>query len=129
MNTYEYIMERKRMCESFGDKCTGCPASIGGCAVGQESTLDAKKQVAIVEKWSKEHPKKKKKTRQEVFLKQNPEARLDAYGVLRICPVEISAEYRDKSGECLFLYSDCRDCRKDFWMEEVDWAEEVKGDE
>ena len=120
MNTYEYIMERKRMCDSFGTKCKGCPANFDGifcCGLAAMSTLDTKEQIAIVEKWSKEHPKKK--TRQEVFLKQNPEARLDAYGVLRICPVEISAEYRDKGGECLLLYSDCRDCRKDFWMAEV----------
>lgn len=127
MNTYEYIMERNRMCQSYGN-CKGCPAfddSVNkiNCGVSVITTLDATEQIAIVENWSKEHPKKKKKTRQEVFLKQNPEARLDAYGVLRICPVEISAEYRDKNGECLFLYSDCRDCRKDFWMEEVDWAE------
>lgn len=54
-----------------------------------------------------------------MFLEQYPEAQLDAYGVLRICPVNISAEYRDKGGECLLLYSDCRDCRADFWMAEV----------
>lgn len=120
MNTFEYIMERKRMCESFGDKCTGCPAFINDCCeVVTISKLDAKEQVAIVEKWSKEHPEKQKKTRQDVFLEQYPEAQLDAYGVLRICPVNISAEYRDKGGECLLLYSDCRDCRTDFWMAEV----------
>nr|DAU08749.1 MAG TPA: Protein of unknown function (DUF3915) [Caudoviricetes sp.] len=122
MNTYEYIMERKRMCDSFGSKCKGCPANFDGmfcCGVAAISTLDAKEQVAIVEKWSAEHPKKKKKTRQDVFLEHYPEASLDAYGVLRICPVDISAEYRDKVGECLLLYSDCRDCRADFWMAEV----------
>lgn len=123
MNTFEYIMERKRMCDSFnyGCGCQMCPACDDDlcCAVSVMSKLDPKEQIAIVERWSAEHPKKKKKTRQEVFLKQNPEARLDEHGVLRICPVEISAEYRDKGGECLFLYSDCRDCRKDFWMEEV----------
>ncbi len=116
MNIFEYIEERNRMCESFGDKCTGCPAFIDGCGVSTMSTLDAKEQAAIVEKWSAEHPRK---TRQDVFLEQYPEAQLDAYGVLRICPGNISAEYRDKNGECLLLYSDCRDCRREFWMAEV----------
>lgn len=87
------------------------------CGISALSKLEPKEQIAMVEKWSKEHPRK---TRQDVFLEQYPEAQLDAYGVLRICPVNISAEYRDKSGECLLLYSDCRDCRKDFWMAEVE---------
>lgn len=125
MNTYEYIMERKRMCDSFGSKCKGCPANFDDmfcCGLAAMSSLDTKEQIAIVEKWSAEHPKKKKKTRQDVFLKQYPEARLDKYGVLNVCPSYVSAEYRDKGGQCLLLYSDCRncrDCRTAFWMAEV----------
>lgn len=122
MNAIEYIEERSRMCQSYGSKCKGCPANFDNmfcCGVAAISKLDAKEQVAIVEKWSAEHPKKQKKTRQDVLLEKYPEAQLDAYGVLRICPVNISAEYRDKGGECLLLYSDCRDCRADFWMAEV----------
>lgn len=120
MDVVKFIEELNRMCKSFdrGDGCQMCPACDNElhCAVSAMSKLDAKEQVAIVEKWSKEHPRK---TRQDVFLEQYPEAQLDAYGVLRICPVNISAEYRDKGGECLFLYSDCRDCRRKFWTEEV----------
>lgn len=68
MNTYEYIMERNRMCRSCGLKCEICPAFCDGeniprCGVSALSTLDTKEQIAIVEKWSAEHPKKKKKTR------------------------------------------------------------------
>ena len=120
MDIVRFIEERNRMCKSFdrGEGCQMCPACDYDfhCVLSVESTLDAKEQAAIVEKWSAEHPRK---TRQDVFLEQYPEAQLDAYGVLRICPVNISAEYRDKGGECLFLYSDCRDCRADFWMAEV----------
>lgn len=124
MDVVKFIEERNRMCESFDDSCEECPAFDACkddpcCAVRNMSTLDAAEQVAIVEKWSAEHPKKRRKTRQDVFLEKYPEARLDAYGILRICPVDISAEYRDKGGECLLLYSDCRDCRNAFWMEEV----------
>lgn len=69
MDAVKFIEERNRMCKSFGNRCTGCPASNDGCAVGQESTLDAKEQAAIVEKWSAEHPRK---TRQSVFLEHWP---------------------------------------------------------
>ena len=78
MNAFEYIMERNRMCDSFGSKCKGCPANFDDmfCGFAAMSTLNTKEQIAIVEKWSIEHPKKKKKTRQDVFLEQYPEAQL-----------------------------------------------------
>ena len=120
MNIFEYIEERNRMCESFGDKCTGCPAFIdGGCEVATISKLDAKEQVAIVEKWSAEHPKKQKKTRQDVFLKQYPEANIDEHGILWICPMNISTTHRNSDGLCRYQESLCMDCRREFWMEEV----------
>lgn len=115
MDAVKFIEERKRMCESFGDRCTGCPASNGGCAVGQESTLDATEQVAMVEKWSIEHPHK---TRQSVFLEQWPEAEIGKNGCLMLCPKLISTDCRDKYGNCLKRI--CSDCRREFWMHEVE---------
>ena len=120
MDAIKFIEERNRMCESFGDKCTGCPAFInGGCEVATISKLDAKEQVAIVEKWSIEHPKKQKKTRQDVFLKQYPEANIDEHGILWICPMNISTTHRNSDGLCRYQESLCMDCRREFWMEEV----------
>lgn len=120
MNTFEYIEERNRMCESFGDKCTGCPAFINDCCeVATISKLDAKEQVAIVKKWSAEHPKKQKKTRQDVFLEQYPEANIDEHGILWICPMNISTTHRNSDGLCRYQESLCMDCRREFWMEEV----------
>lgn len=115
MDAVKFIEERNRMCESFGDRCTGCPASNGGCAVGQESTLDATDQVAMVEEWSAAHPRK---TRQSVFLEQWPEAELDRSGYLEICPSRVSAERRNRHEECTTLV--CSDCRREFWMQEVE---------
>ena len=124
MDAVKFIEERNRMCKSFGDRCTGCPASdaCGCCAVDQAveqaSTLDATDQVAIVEKWSAAHPRK---TRQSVFLEQYPEAAaLDEYGVLRICPMGISSAHRGIHGECKSLFDRCADCRLEFWMQEVE---------
>ena len=111
------------MCNSFCDGCEGCPAFNAVdycCAVGTDSMMDAKKQVAIVEKWSAEHPKKKKKTRQDVFLKQYTEAYLDKHGVLIVCPLYVSADYRDSNGLCGCQDKLCSDCRRDFWMAEVE---------
>ena len=123
MDAVKFIEERNRMCKSFGDRCTGCPASDACeddlyCAVGQESTLDATDQIAIVEEWSAAHPRK---TRQNVFLEQYPEAdALDEYGVLRICPIGISAAHRGIDGLCKNPERPCIDCRHEFWMKEVE---------
>jgi hypothetical protein len=117
MNAMEYIEERSRMCESFGSKCKGCPANFDNmfcCGVAAISKLDAKEQVAIVEKWSKEHPHK---TRQDVFLEQCPEAPVDQYGYVMVCPKPFSDDFRNKYGNC--EGRKCPDCRREFWMEEV----------
>ena len=123
MDAVNFIEERNRMCKSFGDRCTGCPASDACknelcCAFDQGSTLDATAQVAIVEKWSAAHPRK---TRQSVFLEQYQEAAaLDEYGVLRVCPRGISAAHRDSDGLCKNPERPCIDCRHEFWMHEVE---------
>lgn len=117
MDAVKFIEERNRMCKSFGNRCTGCPASNDGCAVGQESTLDAKEQAAIVEKWSAEHPRK---TRQSVFLEHWPDADIDCCGVLTICPSPISTSHRNAYGGCANIGVKCPDCRREFWMQEVE---------
>ena len=123
MDAVKFIEERNRMCKSFCDGCAGCPASnacndkLCACAVGQESTLDATAQIAIVEEWSAAHPRK---TRQSVFLVHYPEATLDEYGVLLICPSDISAVHRDSDGGCKNPYNMCDNCRREFWMHEVE---------
>lgn len=117
MNTIEYIKERNRMCKSYDDGCRGCPAFDDlSCAVGNKSTLDAMEQIAIVNKWAKEHSIK---TRQDAFLEQYPEAFLDMNGVLRICPADISAEYRCGEDRCLYISKGCDTCRREFWLQEV----------
>lgn len=115
MDAVKFIEERNRMCKSFGNRCTGCPASNDGCAVGQESTLDAKEQAAIVEKWSAEHPRK---TRQSVFLEQWPEGELNNSGCLMVCPKRVSTECRNTYGNCTNRF--CSECCREFWMQEVE---------
>lgn len=114
MDAVKFIEERTRMCESFGDRCTGCPASNGGCAVGQESTLDAMAQIAIVEEWSAAHPRK---TRQSVFLEHWPNAKVSVDGVLVFCPQELDGHYTCQSTGAEMR---CQSCRLKFWMQEVE---------
>lgn len=118
MDAAKFIKERKRMCKSFGERCKGCPGfdayEEALCLVDRESTLDATAQVAIVEEWSAAHPRK---TRQDVFLEQWPNAKCVG-DILTICPKVI-----DMSFSCS-AYSNvdigCPDCRHRFWMQEVE---------
>lgn len=122
MDTVKFIEERNRMCKSFDAGCKGCPAFNVceykvSCAVGQSSTLDATTQIAIVEEWSAAHPRK---TRQSVFLEQWPEAYIHEDGYLDVCPLEVSAAHRDADGGCAIYDRLCPDCRREFWMQEVE---------
>jgi len=120
MDAVKFIEERNRMCKSFGPKCKGCPASnanedeLWGCAVAQESTLDATAQIAIVEEWSAAHPRK---TRQSVFLEQWPNAKVFVDGVLDFCPQELDSHYQCQSTD---IEMRCQSCRRKFWMQEVE---------
>ena len=120
MDAVKFIEERNRMCKSFGDNCTGCPAikvceNKLCCTFETRSTLDATAQVAIVKKWADAHPRK---TRQSVFLEQWPEAEFDKCGDLMVCPKRISADCRDRYGNCTNRL--CSDCLREFWLKEVE---------
>lgn len=127
MDTVKFIEERNRMCKSFDAACHDaenqrCPASFtvnrNGlfCAVGKESTLDAKYQIDIVEKWSSEHPRK---TRQDVFLDQYPETLRTKNDIISICPATLYCSQRYNDGNCKNSSKGCENCRRDFWMEVV----------
>ena len=117
MDALEFLMERRRMCDSYRG-CVGCPFGAAECVVRDMTSEDnCKRIVSAVEQWSKEHPRK---TRQSVFLRQYPEAEIDAHGLVRLCPMSISAAHRDSDGECNYPEKMCRDCRREFWMQEVE---------
>ena len=112
MDAIKFVKQLRRMNEQ------GVPKKrfIYPCA-GQE-TDSPEEVVAEVEEWAKEHPTK---TRQSVFLEQYPEARLSKDGVLLICPRTISSAYRNEEGTCnIANHGTCADCRREFWMQEVE---------
>lgn len=107
MDAVKFLQERNRMYESG--------AATPG--IGLEDDYDPVIAVKVVEKWSAAHPRK---TRQSVFLEQYPGTILDVFGVLRLCPARISAAYRNDDGECKNPEKVCSDCRREFWMQEVE---------
>lgn len=123
MDAVKFIEERDRMCKSFGHECEKCPAFIAckdkccSCAVDMKSSMNTEDQVAIVEKWSVEHPRK---TRKIKFLEQYPEADLNALGVISICPLRIIKTHENSNRICKTSGKACDDCMQEFWNEEVD---------
>ena len=59
-----------------------------------------------------------RKTRQSVFLGQQTKAGIDKEGILLVCPKVISADFRSEYWDCTNRV--CRDCRKEFWSQEVE---------
>lgn len=115
MDAVEFLKEAVRMCDTYGG-CKGCYGETNACF---NSDTDRRENpegvVAAVEKFAAEIPKA---TRQAKFLLVCPEATLDADGLLCIMPCQINKQARDAkmSGYC---NSDCRDCRKKYWLAEA----------
>lgn len=126
MDAVRYLEETRRMCRFFSHvACVGCPALINrqNCMFGDvivnygTKTTDA---VAIVEKWSKEHPRK---TRNSEFLKHYPDATVDCHGMVDICPKAVDKNYIPVNG-CCNTHCDgdtsCDECCYEYWMQEVE---------
>ena len=107
MDAVKFLRERNRMYESG--------AATPG--IGLEDDYDLEIAVKVVAEWSAAHPRK---TRQSVFLEQYPETAIDEHGVLSVCPLCISVAHRDNNGSCKEPEKMCVDCRREFWMQEVE---------
>lgn len=116
MDAAKFIEERNRMCNSF-ESCSNCPLNKDGifCYASMEkhSQVSAEEVVQLVEEWTKESPRK---TRQDAFLEQWPNAKVFVDGVLDICPLELDECYTCQSTD---LKMRCQSCRRDFWMQVV----------
>lgn len=118
MDALKFLKERKRMCSCY-KHCEGCPLESINCALNAADE-EYKQVIAAVEQWSKKHPRR---TRQSIFLEQFPETTLDVTGVITICPIPLSGDYRNDNRGCKHPDTACYDCRRDFWMQEVDDTE------
>lgn len=106
MDAVKFIEEHRRMYKVTGKH-------LHTLAEG----IPAEDVVKEVEEWSAAHPRK---TRQSVFLEHYPEARISTHGVLLVCPCPISASHRNAGGGCATIDRRCDDCRKEYWMQEVE---------
>lgn len=118
MDAVEFFREKERMCRTFNMRCKGC--EIANRMDGNESCNDYIKRcpaeaVAIVEKWSKEHPRK---TRQSALLKIFPNARRwDNF--IDLCPQMIEKfDCPQKHG--MDNWKSCAKCKGQYWNEEVE---------
>ena len=113
------IYDFARMCKeskSICYTCMECPLSMDNTRTGLycmeyiEKFTDKANEIIL--KWCKEHPVK---TRQSKFLKMCPNAETDNDGVLVCCPKWLDKDFRcDMSGRL------CTECRKKYWLTEVD---------
>ena len=118
MDAVKYLKTLCRMCHCECLKCEFGKARSGfeTCPIWQRTHPE--EAVAIMEQWAAEHPAK---TRQSVFLEQYPEAELTKDGVISICPIAVSAAYRNKTSGCASpTRPRCEVCLREFWMQEVE---------
>lgn len=107
MDAVEFLKTYRRICG--GNNCTTCPIWAEECMIiyGKES-----KVVSTVEQWAKEHPVK---TRQSEFLKLWPESYIDINGLSVIYPCELVSSMKTECNGTA-----CHECRKKFWLTEVE---------
>lgn len=117
MDAVKFIEERKRLCSTYSG-CTECPVFSNNdtCLFSDTNGGTPDEQVKILSVWIANHPRK---TRQEVFLEQYPEAEIDLNGLLEVCPAAIFLSHRGKGGGCSDYTKNCAECRREFWSQEV----------
>ena len=118
MDAVKFVKEYLRMCKKV-DECEDCPVyKTDFCTVpAKERSQDSAEEIVeLVEQWAAAHPRK---TRQSVFLEQYPNARIDSQAVIYVCPADAYGDkVCPKNEENVHL--PCRDCRKEFWSQEVE---------
>ena len=113
MDAVEFLKVLGKMCDGNCRKCEfGKKASRAEpCHCWRNAHQE--EAVAIVEKWAKEHPVK---TRQSVFLEQWPDARINEADELPMAsPCDLDGKL---VGKCKGII--CPECRKKFWLAEVE---------
>ena len=118
MDALEFLMERKRLCDSYRG-CVVCPFGAAECVFRDMTSEDnCKRIVTAVEQWSKEHPRK---TMQSVFLEQWPDAIISHDGLPEVAPCQLCVGliHGKSTGDCE-KKGLCAKCRREFWMQEVE---------
>ncbi len=120
MDAVEFLKEANRMHNFDNQDCAKCEINKrrGGNLSCVEWTLShPTKAVEIVERWAKEHPRK---TRQSEFLKMFPRVGMTADGVIALYPESMDSTFVCPIKERDRYDPECGDCRKKYWLEEVE---------
>lgn len=114
MDAVKFLKEWKRMCRSSKTCLSGSIGKSAGVSTVCSNVVKEEPEtyVAIVEKWSADHPAK---TRQSEILKIIPDATI-RNGILITKPCEVNEKIK---GRCK-KYDYCRDCRKEYWLTEIE---------
>lgn len=122
MDAVEFVKEFGRMCRAYNVCCEECPLYGEECAIVTNKD-DPETLIEAVKKWSDKH---QRKTRQDVFLEQWPNAKLGVDGLVPILPCVLDTEYPrkngciDEDGCCTHASRGCSKCSREFWVEEVE---------
>lgn len=115
------IYDCARMCKTITE-CEGCPLGSKNngegiaCSFLMRQTPDKANEIII--KWCEEHPVE---TRQDRFLKMFPNAKINSDGIIMISPCTLEGgETIPKNFHCSPCTDDCVECRKEYWLAEVD---------
>lgn len=112
MNANKFMTEYQRMCTSY-ERCADCPLYTDRpCSeIPARYTKEfSAKLIKAVECWSAAHPVT---TRADLFKKIYPNAAIDPFGALYICPADLSTNFKCEDGMI------CSDCRMQYWSKEV----------
>ena len=94
MDAVRFLKEKKRMCDSFDDYCTGCGIREKNLKMYCSTYIKKypEQAVAIVEKWAEEHPQE---TRLTEFLEHYPNALMKDDGTPEVCVNELGLKRDD----------------------------------
>lgn len=110
MDAIMFLKEKRRMCDSYG-LCTTCPLYSWDKYCSAEMTNEPEEVIAIVEKWSNEHPQK---TLKDDFLEKYPDAETNNYAPI-VCAKSVYGSSVVNCGS----YRSCTDCWNRPLSEEV----------
>lgn len=103
MDAVKFVKEQRRMFAVTGENPKHSMFNMG---------TPAEEVVREVEEWANAHHRK---TRADEFLEHYPKARIGVDGVLIVPPCYIEPSLRSMCSEKV-----CADCRREFWMQEVE---------
>ena len=109
MDIIKFVKERNRMCRFYKENClNGCPAGTVVCKNLNKIEDDNFEIVNIVEKWSKEHPRR---TFLQDFLEKYPKAPLESDKIPKVCPYQCGYTSETRCEKYSFMkYDNCVEC-------------------